>query len=364
MNKFFVSVLLIVFVYNANSSFASSTPIDLTDYLPKGYVKDGTRDYTIYIQKGLNENSIVRMPNFPVSINYSGLKIKSNSQIFFQDNSVIYMLPNDKPSYAVLYIHNVQNVEIWNPRIVGDKYSHMGTKGEWGMGIQIRDSRNIKIFSPVISKCWGDGIYIGGEALKGNNGIFVDKAHINDCRRNGMSITEGVNVEIINPLIENINGTSPKAGIDIEPNNSNANIDNIKIINPHTKNNGNFGIVISLGALPSSLTKNVNIRIDNHIDEKSHYAFCLAAFRGKYEGKRKLNGQIHINNPKWYNNKIPFTSAYYEYGPMTIFNNVQIYKTGFKFKNGSFSIENQLSTKDIYSLKERINKKYKNVNFK
>ena len=299
---------------------------DLRRSLPKGYVDDGSVDYTKYIQKGIDENSNVLMPNFPILINDGGLSIRSNSNIAFQDKSSIILKSSSKGSYALLNVSNVENVIIKNPVIVGDRDSHIGKTGEWGMGIQISESQNIRIISAIISNCWGDGIYIGSSTSQKNDHIEINSVKIDNCRRNGISITHGSNIEILNAVISNTNGVAPMAGIDIEPNNGMAAIDNIKIINPTTINNGNFGIVVSLGALPSEVSKNVKIRIDNHIDNGSKIAFCLAGFRGNYQDKKILTGLIEVNNPKWNNNKTTLLANKYYLGPMTKFKNVQIYK--------------------------------------
>ncbi len=50
-----------------NQYFAKAK--DLTGYLPQGYSKNGDTDYTSYIQQGINENSAIIMPDFPILIN-------------------------------------------------------------------------------------------------------------------------------------------------------------------------------------------------------------------------------------------------------------------------------------------------------
>src|ERR1035437_1873014 len=83
-----------------------NSAIDLTKYLPKDFVKDASKDYTAYIQKGLDENEIVKMPNCPLLVNEKGLNIKSGSKILFQKNSSLTMKPNSLTNYSVLEINN------------------------------------------------------------------------------------------------------------------------------------------------------------------------------------------------------------------------------------------------------------------
>jgi hypothetical protein len=279
--------------------------VDITKYLPPDFVKDASKDYTIYIQKGLDENKIVRMPNFPLMINESGLKLKSGSRIIFQKESSLNMKPNSLESYSIVKLSNVNDVKIYSPFIIGERDKHTGNKGEWGMGINILSSTNIQIICPKIYNCWGDGIYVG----RGENGpskkVKIINAEIDNCRRNGISITDGEYIEISNSKISNTNGTLPMCGIDIEPNDNNAIIDNIKILNPLTFNNSNAGISLYLNQLPGKLKKNVNIRIENHIDDSSDLGIIIDGFNERKETIQQLGGSIDIINPEWKNNRYP-----------------------------------------------------------
>lgn len=316
-----------------SSPGAASNYFDLVKTLPVGYVENGSVDYTNYIQKGIDENRNVQMPNFPILINEKGLKVKSDSRIVFKNKSVLLMTPNGLSNYAIILINNVNNVVIQSSVIVGERDQHKGTTGEWGMGIFITDSKNIQIFSSTISNCWGDGIYIGGGEVNANENITITDAKIDNCRRNGISITNGKNIKILNSTISNTNGTSPMAAIDIEPNNDKSTIEQILISNVTTLNNGNYGILIALGALPAIESKSATIKIDNHIDKNSKNAFYLAGFRGDHKNKKSLIGSIEVNNPKWYNNKKTLVGDLYDLGPKTKFKNIQIFNDGSQTKN-------------------------------
>jgi hypothetical protein len=315
---------------------------DLTKYLPSGFVKDASIDYTKFIQKGIDEHENVLMPDFPVLINEDGIKVKSNSKINFQANSRLIMKPNSLPNYSVLKVFYVSNVIIKSPTIIGERNQHKDTKGEWGFGIHIMGSKNIEILSMSASNCWGDGLYIGGDETNPCDEIKIINAKIDSCRRNGISITDGKNIQILNPRISNTIGTSPMAGIDIEPNNNSATIDNIIINNPVTFNNHGFGILIALGQLPAKESKIVRIEINKHFDNSSNIAFCIGEYRGEYKDKTPLDGYIKVNNPKWFNNKQTLITGRKIHGPQTQFNNIDIYRNGVKSK------------KDLQYLKEEM----------
>lgn len=302
--KTITKLFLIILTFNSISIYshtlqAKTSKVDITKYLPSNFVKDGSIDYTSYIQKGLDENRDVIMPNFTILINEKGLRLKSNSNIYFQNKSKLIMKPNYLEAFSCIWILNCKNVKIYNPFIVGDRKKHLGEKGEWGMGIHITQSNHIAIYNPNISDCWGDGIYIGGGNKPSSNVLINDAVLINN-RRNGMSLTNAVHITINNPTIERTNGTLPMAGIDIEPNNSSNEIDNITINNPRTIRNKKYGILIELNYMVSKFDKKVNITINDHLDEFSGKPLAIAKIRGNKIGKKTLLGNIKINNARWY----------------------------------------------------------------
>lgn len=330
-------------VENVEELYKLKNYFDLTNCLPIGFVTDGSVDYTKYIQKGIDENENVLMPNFPLLINENGIKVKSNSRIVFQNNSVLKMKPNSLPYYSVLKVFYVNNVFIKSPKIMGERFQHQDIKGEWGFGVHIKGSKNIEIFSLSVSNCWGDGLYIGGDEANTCDNIKIVNAKIETCRRNGISITDGKNIQILNPRISNTYGTAPMAAIDIEPNNNKATIDNIIISNLVSVENQGFGILIVLRELLSKESKIVRIKIKNHLDNSSNIAFCLADFGSNYHGKKPLNGSIEINNPKWFNNKQTLLTGRYDFAPKTKFKNIEIYRDGLKSKEEILKLKKQFS---------------------
>lgn len=273
--------------------------VNLIDFLPIDFVKDGSVDYTIAIQKAIDNHQNLIFPNFPVLINSDGLTLKNNSTLIFRENSKIIVQPNDLETYDILKIHNVKNVTLYYPRIEGDRKYHKSSSGQWGMGIGVRSSSNIKIINPNISNCWGDGIYIGQLKDVPSENIIVENGFLDFNRRNGISITSGKKVSILNTIISNTYGVGPQCGIDIEPNSFKDEIQDIKIESLTTFNNFKYGIVISLTKLssPTSNDKEISIDLLGHKDEKSSGG--LAINRIKDESNMLFFGKINIINPEW-----------------------------------------------------------------
>ncbi|SHM85246.1 Right handed beta helix region [Chitinophaga jiangningensis] len=317
--------------YRTEAASLTGGAYDLTKALPAGYVKDGSVDYTTALQNALNTNKVVKMPNFPVLINDNGLLLKSNSTVIFQPNSSLVLQSSNKGKYAMLKMLNVQNVKLYNPVLVGDKDHHSGNGGEWGMGIDVRSSDNINIYHPQVSKCWGDGIYIGqADKSKPNTNVNIYYANVDNNRRNGITIGSVKGLKLINPVVSNTSGTLPMAGIDIEPNSSAEQIDDILIDNPVTFNNAKYGLVVGLGRLPGPDQKQVNITINKHLDDGSGIAFWMGGMDGKYTAADKpLAGNIQVIDPVWKNNSNAFKSSRnYEFAPKCKFKNISIQKPG------------------------------------
>lgn len=126
----------------------------------------------------------------------------------------IKLTPNDFRNYYIIQASG-ENIKIHGKgTIIGDKHTHTGKSGEWGMGIDVENAHNISISGLSIKDCWGDCIYVGSESTD----VRIEKCRLDHGRRQGISITSADGVSIKNCVITNVNGTAPEYAIDIEPN--------------------------------------------------------------------------------------------------------------------------------------------------
>lgn len=161
-----------------------------------------------YVEAAKEHKSIVRIP--------------SNTKVKF--DGVVKLRPNNLEEYDIFLLEGSNITVIGKGEIIGDKSRHTGQKGEWGMGIRVRHAENVQISGVKIKKCWGDCIYLGNKSRK----IDIRDCSLSDGRRQGISITDAVDVRIQNCHITNVCGTEPEYGIDIEPNDK-CNCDDILI---------------------------------------------------------------------------------------------------------------------------------------
>ncbi len=235
-------------------------------------------------------------------IDATGLTLRSNTHIRFAPGASIKMLSHNSSTYQMMRVWDVSNVNIEAPYLDGSKELNSAGSGEWGMGISINGSTGVTITNPTTINCWGDGIYIGNSqsgSNKPSSNVSISGHHANGCRRQGATITSGSGITFNNPLWENISGTAPAYGLDIEPNNNNAVLQGIKIVSPTTRGCSGGGILVYLGAFAGPVAKNVDIQITNHIDTCTSDSFAVGGLR---LNGYVVTGAITTTNPVWKRN--------------------------------------------------------------
>jgi hypothetical protein len=148
--------------------------------------------------------------------------LKSNMKLIMSKNAKIKALGNSNTGYDIIELDGVKNVTISGGQIIGERYKHSGSEGEWGMGIGVYDSTNITISNVTISDCWGDGIYLGSfnedNPQASSKYITIENCTLKNNRRNNLSIVCADYVTVNNCNFDDANGTDPQFGICIEPN--------------------------------------------------------------------------------------------------------------------------------------------------
>ena len=152
----------------------------------------------------------------------------SNSELILK--GTIRLEPNNYKHYYIIQAKG-ENINIkGDGTIIGDKRTHTGTEGEWGMGVDLRGAINTTVTGLKIKDCWGDCIYVGGNSRN----VLIEKCKLDHGRRQGISVTKANGVIIKNCTITNVGGTAPEYAIDIEPNKCDS-VDNILIENVTVK---------------------------------------------------------------------------------------------------------------------------------
>lgn len=172
------------------------------------------------------------------------------------------------------------------------------SEGEWNHNIQIDTGKNVTIKGLKVLGSGGDGIYIGNITEDRPTNILLEDVHTDNARRNGISLVNGINVKIVRPVCENAVGTLPMAGIDIEPNSYAAErLEGISVIDPITRGNGGYGVLVTVANYVNEAEKNTDINIVNHTSIGDNLngdrgGFGIVGTGHTYDWSHKLNGTI------------------------------------------------------------------------
>lgn len=170
---------------------------------------------------------IIERGNYQVTAYQNGevcIPLLSNTD--FVLNGTIKLTSNDHRNYYIIQAKGSNITIKGNGTIAGDKHTHTGDSGEWGMGINLNHAHNVLIKGVTIKDCWGDCIYVGSES----SDVRIENCLLDNGRRQGISITSADGVIIRNCTITNVGGTAPEYAIDVEPNKGEI-VDNVQINN-------------------------------------------------------------------------------------------------------------------------------------
>ena len=257
-----------------NSVVSELIGYDFIDVKKYGATGNGIDDDTIAIKNACLLGGRVVFPEGTYLVS-DDINISSNTIIDF-NGAIIKRKATDLENYSIFSLQNVENVVLNNPIIIGDRDEHIGSTGEWGMGVSVVNCKNITINNAEISKTWGDGIYIGEsntDSSLGNKDINVFNTIIDSVSRNGISITSGDGIKIKGCKISNTDRTLPKAGIDIEPNKGYS-VKNVVIDDIETSNNLD-------GILIDTQVDFDDITITNHKSSYDEIPFFAKRLAGK-----------------------------------------------------------------------------------
>ena len=164
----------------------------------------------------------------------SVMVLNSNTELIL--DGTIILEGNELERYNIIDINSKRNIVVHGLGIImGDVATHIGDKGQWGMGISVQTSDNVDITDIKIKNCWGDCIYVGQSIRERGNicrNVRIQNVVCESGRRQGLSIIAGKDILVKNCefiKIGSIKFTAPGAGIDIEPNHPQTIMENIII---------------------------------------------------------------------------------------------------------------------------------------
>lgn len=240
-----------------------------TDVRSFGARGDGQTDDTSAIQAAIRAaapGTTVHVPagKYLVRVSagpHDGIWLKSGVTLVMDEAAVLQALPTKDGNSAILRVWSMEDVRIFGGTLVGERQGHLGDRGEWGMGLDVRDSRRVLVVGTVARDAWGDGFYFGGKA---NSDIEVCGVVADNNRRNGMSIVAATQMTVRSSRFINTWGTPPEAGLDIEPDDGNV-TEGIVVTDSLFQGNNGSGIGVTASCRDCQAVNRNNTIRDNRI---------------------------------------------------------------------------------------------------
>lgn len=211
--------------------------------------------------------------NYKVSVDSIPFKLKSNTHINFSGANV-QVISNNLRDSQLIWLDNVENIEISNGTLIGDCRTHTASSeestDEWNQLIKINGCRNITIHQMTINESTGDGIDllekdVDGELYVPTN-IQISGCILDNNGRNNISIEAGNNITITNCTLSNASQISqgmPGNGIDVEPWQEGIDVSSIYIKDCVFKNNYGQSIQLCCNQFEQVNDRDNNILISN-----------------------------------------------------------------------------------------------------
>ena len=204
-----------------------SAVVNVRDHGARG---DGMNDDTAALQRAIDalpdEGGTVEVPAGTYIIDPTRRpSLRSRMHLKLAPDAQLKAKPNAEERAFVLMASKVDDVEISGGRILGDRDGHLGNTGEWGHGIALYGVTRATVRDIHISRCWGDGISIGGKkadpkdrwATIPSEDVVLAGVVCTGNRRQGLTIGYSRNVRVYDCEFNDTAGTAPQCGIDMEP---------------------------------------------------------------------------------------------------------------------------------------------------
>lgn len=266
---------------------------------------DGVTDDTVNFQKALDATTKTYVPpgiymikaHTDIGNDLAGIVPPDNSELILDKDAYLKAITNSNDLYSIIDLTGSDNVRVVNCNLIGEKDTHTGSTGEFGMGVFMRNASNITIDGGNISKCWGDGIYLGQISNVGTNkNITFNNVVCDDNSRNGITIISGDGVYGGNCELTNTIRIAPGAGLGIEPNNDDGTLERIHFVNLKTGGNLGAGFYVTTTHHSAVAYNTIDISIQNHIDDGSYQGATISRWFTAGLGSIRITDAIYKNN--------------------------------------------------------------------
>jgi len=257
---------------STNSGAPATTPSDSVSLLHFGNAGFGGDDTNV-LQTALNytaaNGETLEIPSGSYNIN--PLSFPNNANVLVDAGVTITANPGYGANTTMLNISS-SNVKITGAGATVSVFHMLKaqyTSGEQRHCMYIVNASNVTVSGISCNDSGGDGLY-----LASSTNVTVEDCIFNNNRRQGSSITGGVNhVFYLRDHFTNTNGTAPQSGLDIEPDAPGNFLLDVNIEDCYTDNNAGDGLMVSPWLLNSS-SQPVSVTVlRNHSTGNQRYGY-------------------------------------------------------------------------------------------
>jgi parallel beta-helix repeat protein len=210
-------------------------------------------------------------------------------------NAVLQAIPNASSNYAIISANNVSQVSVVGGTLIGDRSSHTGTTGEWGMGLSIAHAQQVVVDGVTARECWGDGFIV----TSASSNVAVCNVTSSHNRRQGLTITSVDGMVVRNSNFSHSQGTSPETGINVEPN-SGETVNNVLITGCTLANNAGGGFQCGTALANVGSTSVTGLVLDQNLVTGNGLnpvlgPYRVAVYMTVFDGAQITNNQV-VNN--------------------------------------------------------------------
>ena len=175
-----------------------------------------------------------------------------------------------------------------------DYASREYSKAEWRTVLELTSCSNVTISGLTLAESGGDGIYLGtSRGSEPCKNVVIRDVICDRNYRQGISVINAENLLIENCALRNTGGTSPRAGIDFEPNLPSERLVNCVMRNCLIENNEGYALQI-YAPMFDATTAPVSMRLENCVSRgTNHGSLFIATSCGK---KGSVQGTIELSH--------------------------------------------------------------------
>ena len=173
---------------------------------------------------------------------------------------------------------------------IKDYQSPAYSRGEWRHVVNLLSAADVTVENLTLADSGGDGVYVGAKpsSVPCRN-ITIRRCVCDNNNRQGISVISVDGLLIERTTMKNTRGTSPKAGIDFEPNAACQMLKNIVMRDCLTENNAGGGYYMYAGNFDAR-TEPISITLENCRSVNDNSAGLRLAFAETPRGTRPRGG--------------------------------------------------------------------------